>query len=133
MILSFQCGSGAGCDDGLMGTVGDYLAGIDDAGRRAALERVVAIARRLAPDAEEGMSYGMPALRFAGKPLIAVVAAAHHLSVFPFSGSIVEAVASQLDGHSLSKGTIRFDVDSQLPDGVVEQLVRLRLEEIGTP
>jgi uncharacterized protein YdhG (YjbR/CyaY superfamily) len=113
-----------------MGTVTDYLADVADDDRRAALQRVVDLARAIVPDADEGMSYGMPALRHLGKPLIAVVAAKQHLSVFPFSGSIVDAVAPDLDGFSLSKGTIRFDVGRPLPEAVVERIVRLRVAEI---
>ena len=113
-----------------MGTVTEYLDGIDDGPRRAELTRVVDIARRVVPDAEEGMGYGMPALRHRGKPLLAVVSAAKHLSLFPFSGSIVEALADDLDGYSVSKGTIRFDADRPLPESVVETLVRMRVDEI---
>lgn len=113
-----------------MGTVTDYLAGIHDAGRRAALSRVIDLARQVVPDAEEGMGYGMPALRHRGKPLVAVVSAAKHLSLFPFSSTVVDAVAGDLDGFSLSKGTIRFTADRPVPDAVVARLVRLRADEI---
>lgn len=113
-----------------MGTVTDYLAGVDEDGRRAVLTRVIDIARGLVPDTEEGMGYGMPALRHQGKPLIAVVAAAKHLSLFPFSSAVVEAVAADLDGYSLSKGTIRFDADRPVPDDLVERIVRMRAAEI---
>ncbi|MDV3222004.1 iron chaperone [Intrasporangium sp.] len=113
-----------------MGTVTDYLAGIEEADRRAALARVIELARGLVPDAEEGVGYGMPALRHRGKPLIAAVAAAQHLSLFPFSSAVVEAVAADLDGYSLSKGTIRFDADRPVPDEVVERIVRMRVAEI---
>jgi uncharacterized protein YdhG (YjbR/CyaY superfamily) len=98
--------------------------------QREVLQRVVDAARRAAPDAEEGRSYGMAALRLAGKPLVGVTAAARHLSLFPFSPAVVEAVAPDLEGYSLSKGTIRFTVDRPLPDGVVERVVDLRRAEI---
>jgi uncharacterized protein YdhG (YjbR/CyaY superfamily) len=113
-----------------MGTVTDYLADVTDDDSRAALQRVVDIALALVPGATEGMSYGMPALRHLDKPLIAVVEAKQHLSLFPFSGSIVDEVAPDLDGFSLSKGTIRFDVGRPLPEAVIEQIVRLRVAEI---
>ena len=44
----------------------------------------------------------MPALQVDGHPLIGVVAAAKHLSVFPFSADVVAAVAADLPGHALS-------------------------------
>ena len=90
-----------------MGTIGDYLAGLAPE-QRDALQRVVDVAVRAAPDAEEGTSYGMPALRLGGRPLLGITAAAKHLSVFPFSPAVVEAVAAELVGFSLSRGTIRF-------------------------
>ncbi len=113
-----------------MGAVTDYLAGVKDDARRAALEHVVAVARAIVPDAEEGMSYGMPALRHRGKPLIAVIAAKQHLSLFPFSSAVVTAVAPLLDGFSLSKGTIRFAPDHPVPDAVLHRVVELRRAEI---
>ncbi len=112
-----------------MGTLSDYLAEVPEH-QRPALQRVVDVARRIVPDAEEGLSYGMPALRYRDKPLIGVVAAAKHLSVFPFSPVVVEAVAPDLEGFSLSKGTIRFTAEQPVPDAVVERIVTLRLAEI---
>ncbi|WP_374970296.1 iron chaperone [Terrabacter sp. BE26] len=112
-----------------MGTIGDYLAGLP-AEQREALQHVVDVAARVAPDAVEGTSYGMPALRLDRHPLIGVRAAAGHLSVYPFSPAVVEAVAADLDGFSTSKGTIRFAPGHLLPDEVVERLVRLRRAEV---
>ena len=67
-----------------MGEVDDSLAALAEPAR-GCLQRVIAAARRIVPDAEEGRSYGMPALKLDGKPLIGVAAAAKHLSIFPFS------------------------------------------------
>lgn len=82
------------------------------------------------PEAEEGTSYGMPALRYMKKPLLAFLAGKHHLSIFPFSSRVVDATRDRLTGFELSKGTIRFSVDSPLPDEVVRDIVRHRIEEI---
>ena len=113
-----------------MGEVTAYLDGLD-ADRAAALRRVLAIVAEEAPETQEGKSYGMPALKVAGKPLISVIATKTHLSLFPFSGEIVERVADRLPGFSLSKGTIRFQVDQPLPDDVIRDIVRVRLAQIG--
>ena len=112
-----------------MGAVDEALAALDEPDR-SCLQHVVETARSLAPEATEGMSYGMPALKLDGKPLLAAVAAARHLSIFPFSGAVVEAVAGRLEGYSLSKGTIRFTADHPVPDDVLEDIVRLRMAEI---
>lgn len=112
-----------------MGSVDDSLADVPEPDR-ACLQRVIDIARAVVPEAVDGMSYGMPALKFEGKALIGVVAAAKHLSLFPFSAEVIDAVAGKLEGYSLSKGTIRFTRDHTVPDEVVEEIVRLRRDEI---
>ena len=112
-----------------MSEIDDYLVTVAP-DQRAALERVVDLARRTVPDAVDGRSYGMPALKYAGKGLIGILAAKDHLSVFPFSPAAVDAVRDRLPGFSLSKGTIRFSVAQPLPDDVVRDLVALRRGEI---
>lgn len=112
-----------------MGELTDYLAGLDG-DIAGALRRVVDIARELAPEAVEGTSYGMPALKVHGKALLSVMATTKHLALYPHSGAVVAAVADRLDGFSLSSGTIRFHVHQPLPDDVVRQIIRLRLHEI---
>ncbi|MCO4250696.1 iron chaperone [Pseudarthrobacter raffinosi] len=91
---------------------------------------MIDVARAVVPEAEQGMSYGMPALKFEGKPLVGVVRAGKHLSVFPFSPAVIDAVAGRLEGYSLSKGTIRFTAAHPLPNDVLEDIVRLRRAEI---
>ena len=80
----------------------------------------------LAPDAEEGTSYGVPAFIYAGRPLLGFSAAKRHLSIFPFSPEAIEAVRDRLDDFDVAKGTIRFSPDKPLPDDVLADLVRAR-------
>ena len=91
-----------------------------------------AVVEAVAPEAEEGVSYGMPAFLYAGRPLLGFRAAKRHLSVFPFSPAAIEAVKDRLAGFDLSKGTIRFSPDSPLPEDVLADVVRARKEEIAT-
>ena len=112
-----------------MGAVTDYLATLD-AGDRAAFTRVRDLAVAEAPEATEGTSYGLAALLLGGRPLLGMRAAKGHLSVFPFSPQVVEAVEDRLPGFALSKGTIRFSAAEPLPEDVVRDLVRLRRAEI---
>jgi uncharacterized protein YdhG (YjbR/CyaY superfamily) len=97
---------------------------------RQALSAIVDHVRGLVPAAEEGRSYGVPALLYRGKPLLGLAAAKTHLSLYPFSPAAVESVKDRLAGFSVSKGTIRFTVDQPIPDDVVTQLVQARVREI---
>jgi uncharacterized protein YdhG (YjbR/CyaY superfamily) len=112
-----------------VGTVDDFLSGLP-AEHGPAFRRIVALASTTAPDAEQGTSYGMPALIYRGRPLLGFAAAKAHLSIFPFSPAVVDGVRAHLDGYSLSKGTIRYTTEAPLPDDVVTEVVRLRRDEI---
>lgn len=118
-----------GVHDGGMSEVDDYFAELD-AGARDAFERVRALAMTAAPDAADGTSYGMAALRHRGKPLLGFRAGKENLSVYPFSPQAVDAVRDRLTAAAVSKGTIRFRPATPLPDEVVLDLVRFRMAEI---
>jgi uncharacterized protein YdhG (YjbR/CyaY superfamily) len=91
----------------------EYLAKLS-ADRRATLERVRKAIRAAAPEAEEGMSYGMPAF-IQGKPIAGYAASAKHCAYYPMSGAIVEALAADLEGYETSKGAIRFPIGKPPP------------------
>jgi uncharacterized protein YdhG (YjbR/CyaY superfamily) len=112
-----------------MSVVDDYFGSLDEP-TRAAFEHIRSLAMGMVPEAEDGKSYGMAALRYRGKPLLGFLAAKDHLSVFPFSPRVVESVRDRLAGFGLSKGTIRFSVAAPLPDDVLRDIVRLRVNEI---
>lgn len=116
--------------DAHMSAMDDYLAGLAPA-QKEALENVRVVVARVVPDAAEGVSYGMPAFLYAGRPLLGFRAAKRHLSVFPFSPSAVEAVSDRLEGFDLSKGTIRFSPEEPLPEDVLADVVRARKREIA--
>ena len=84
----------------------------------------------VAPEAEQGVRYGMPAYLYAGRPLLGFRAAKRHLSIFPFSPAAIDAARDALAGLELSKGTVRFTADAPISDAAVEALVRARLREL---
>jgi uncharacterized protein YdhG (YjbR/CyaY superfamily) len=100
------------------------------ADQRAALAAVRAQIAAAAPDAIEAISYGAPAFRYRGRPLMAYMAATAHCSLLPMSPAIVAAHLPELAGYETAKGTIRFTPDHPLPDGLVERIVHERMAEI---
>ena len=109
-----------------MGDVDAYLEH-QPADVRAALERVVAVVREVAPDAEQGTSYGAPAFRYGGRPLLGFKAAKGQLSLFVFDPEIIERVRDRLAGFRLTKGLVAFTPDAIPPDDVVRDMVCYRL------
>jgi len=87
-------------------------------------------AQELVPGVEEGMSYGMPALRYRGRPLISVMATKAGYSIFPFSAEVVASVLPTLDGYASTKGGIKFTAAKPLPVAAFDRLVTERRAEI---
>jgi uncharacterized protein YdhG (YjbR/CyaY superfamily) len=108
-------------------TIDQYLAGLS-ADQRAALQKLRKTIRAAAPEAEECISYSLPAFRQNGM-LVAFGARAGHCAFYPMSAMTVEAFQDQLAGYDTSKGTIRFQPDKPLPVALVRNMVKARLAE----
>ena len=108
-------------------TIDAYLARVEPA-QRAALEALRQVIRKAAPKAEEVITYGIPAFRQDGF-LIGFSASAKHCSLHPMNGHTVADFATELDGYSTSKGTIRFTPDKPLPASLVRKIVKARIAE----
>jgi uncharacterized protein YdhG (YjbR/CyaY superfamily) len=108
-------------------TIDEYLASLTG-GKRAALEKLRRAIRSAAPDAEECISYQVPAFRLDGRFLLAFGAAADHCAFYP-GAHPVQAHAAALRTYDTSKGTIRFPPDRPLPAALVRKLVRTRVAE----
>ncbi|WP_245672986.1 iron chaperone [Aldersonia kunmingensis] len=114
----------------IVGTIDEYLAGLEPEDRTV-IEHIYAVAREVEPAAEQGKSYGMPALTLRGKGLIAVMRTKKHIGLYPFSGEAVTAVGSLLDGVDADKGTVRFQPADPISDDAVRALVTFRRDQIG--
>jgi uncharacterized protein YdhG (YjbR/CyaY superfamily) len=112
-----------------MSSFDEYLATVPEP-QKAELERIRQAVRREVPEAEEGVSYGMPAFKYKKRPLLGFRASKNHLSVFPFSPEAVDAARNELVGFELSKGTVRFTPDKPIPDSALKRLLDHRLREI---
>ena len=105
------------------------LAGLP-ADQRTALQSLRKTIAANAPDAVDTISYGVPAFRYHGRPLVAYAAAKGHCSLFPMSGAVMEAYRVELAVFDTSKGTIRFRPDRPLPNALIAAIVRARMQEI---
>lgn len=109
-------------------SIDSYLRGLEPEKRRA-LEELRRAIKSIVPDAEETISYNMPAFRLDGKVIAGFIAAKDHLSYFPFSGRTVATLKTDLVKYSTSSGTIRFPVDKPLPVSLVRKLIKTRIAE----
>ena len=108
-------------------TIDEYPAPLSDE-KRAALEKLRGAIKSVAPEAEECISYQIPAFRLGGRMLVAFGAAANHCALYPGAFPL-EVHKDELKAYGSSKGTIRFQADSPLPATLVRKLVKTRIAE----
>jgi uncharacterized protein YdhG (YjbR/CyaY superfamily) len=106
-----------------------YLAALEEP-KRSTLEVLRRTILEVVPDAEQVISYRVPAFRVGGKTIAGFAAFKNHLSYLPFSGSVLPRLADELVGYSGTKSALHFPVDEPLPKDIVEKLIAARLDEI---
>ena len=94
---------------------------------QALLEQMRSALRQAAPDAEEVISYGMPAIKQKGI-LVYYAAFSKHIGFYPTSSGI-EAFQEELTEYVGGKGSIQFPLDKPLPLDLVKRIVVFRLKE----
>ena len=96
---------------------------------RQALEELRRTIAAAAPEAVEGIGYGVPAFKYRGRPLVSFGAGKDHCSFYVQSPAVMDAHRSELKGYETAKGTIRFTPDHPLPAELVTKLVKARIAE----
>ena len=110
--------------------IDEYLRAVDEP-KRQTLQTLRDTILEVVPDAEQGISYRVPAFRIGGKVVAGFAAFKDHVSYLPFSGSVLEALPEELRGYTMTKSALHFPVDRPLPKTLVRKLIAVRLEEIG--
>jgi len=108
-------------------TVDQYLDALS-AAQRESLQQLRSKIQLLAPQAEEIISYGMPAFKQNGI-LVYYAAFTHHMSLFVMP-KVLDQVRPMLGDRSTTKSAIHFTEDNPIPNTIVAQCIALRLAEI---
>ena len=108
--------------------VDEYLLALDEP-KRAALSELRDTIAAIVPDAEQCISYGMPAFKLRGKTIAGFAAFKNHLSYLPHSGSVLPQLAAETEGYTKTKGLLHFSVEQPLPKALVKKLLDARMAE----
>ncbi len=110
-------------------TIDEYLAALDER-KRSALQELRHTILGIVPNAEECISYGMPAYRLEGQVITGFAAFKDHLSYLPHSGSVLRELSGDLAGYEWTPGSLHFPIDRPLPKALVRKLIAVRRKEV---
>lgn len=105
--------------------VDEYLRRIEEP-KRSTLEALRRTILEIVPDAEQVISYKVPAFRVDSQIVAGFAAFKDHLSYLPFSGSVLPELAGELEGYTMTKSALHFPVDRPLPKTLVRKLIAAR-------
>ncbi len=106
------------------------MAGIPEPSR-SRLRQLRETIRAAVPEAAfEVISYGVPAFALQ-KPFFGYAAFKKHLSVLPFSGSLFDSFAEELEGYSHTKSSLHLPFDKPLPTALIQRLVHARVATLS--
>lgn len=108
-------------------TVDAYIAGFHGS-VQARLQKIRATIKRAAPDAEETISYGIPAFKLNG-PLIYFAGFKAHIGFYPMTAPLRRQFKKELFDYLSSKATAKFPLDKPIPYPLIERVVRFRVQE----
>jgi uncharacterized protein YdhG (YjbR/CyaY superfamily) len=92
------------------------------------LKQIRSTIQQTAPDAEESISYAMPAYKLNGKPLVYFAGYKNHIGLYA-TPSGHSRFAKELSSYKQGKGSVQFPADQPLPLSLIEKIVRFRAEE----
>jgi uncharacterized protein YdhG (YjbR/CyaY superfamily) len=111
-------------------SVDEYIAAQPEA-VRAALKRVRSTIRKAVPEAQEVISYKIPAYKLPGGPVLYFAAWKQHYSLYPATGRLVAAFQDDLALYQVGKGTIRFPLSAPVPVKLIERIAKFRAKEVA--
>lgn len=108
-------------------SITDYIAGLPSKTQKH-LQQIRALIKKLVPEAEETIRYGMPAFNLNGHYLIYFGGYRDFVSLYPAPREN-PALKAEIAAYAGGKGTVRFLLDKNLPVRLIKKIIRFRLKE----
>ncbi len=109
--------------------IDSYLETLDEP-KRSTLAQLRDSIATILPEAEQALSYGLPAFKLRGKTIAGFAAFKNHLSYLPHSGSVLAKLAQETAGYAQTKSALHFPVGEPLPQPLVMRLLETRIAEL---
>ena len=83
----------------------------------------------IVPNAEEIVSYGMPAFKVDGNIVAGIMAAKNHVGYYPFSGSVLHLFTNELAKYTTTKSALHVPIDQPLSKSLIAKLIKARISQ----
>jgi uncharacterized protein YdhG (YjbR/CyaY superfamily) len=110
-------------------TIDEYIARFPQSTQKI-LNQVRKTISKVAPEAVEVMSYGIPTFDLKKKHLIHFAAYEHHIGLYP-GAQAVEVFRDEIKSYKTSKGTIQFPIDKPMPIDLIQKITKFRVDQIA--
>jgi len=107
-------------------TVDEYISTFR-ASTKKILQDIRKTIKQAAPQAEDVISYNMPASKLNGI-LVYYAAYEKHVGFYP-TASGIEVFKNELGDYKFSKGAIQFPIDKPMPFDLITKIVKFRMKE----
>ncbi len=104
-----------------------YIAGFPE-DVRILLQEIRATIKKVAPEAEESISYGMPAFKMNGKPLVYFAGYKNHIGFYATPSGHAK-FEKELSGFKQGKGSVQFPLNAPIPLQLIAKIVKFRVRE----
>lgn len=92
------------------------------------LVKIREIVKKVAPEATEGINYGMPAYKTFGKQLVFFAAYEHHIGFYA-TPTGHEEFSAELSNYKQGKGSVQFPINQPIPYELIERITIFRVSE----
>ncbi len=107
-------------------TIDEYIAGFPPDVQEI-LQKIRALIRKEAPQAEEAIKYQMPTFVLHGN-LVHFAGFKSHIGFYPVPTGI-EAFKKELSRYPSGKGSVQFPLDQPIPYSLIGKIVKFRVKE----
>ena len=108
-------------------SIDEYIDGFPDETQKA-LREICAAIKALVPDAEEYISYKMPAFKVNGEYFIHFSAWKNHIGMYPIPAGN-DAFQKQIEPYRSAKSSLNFPLDKPMPMKLIEKFIKFRIAE----
>ncbi len=111
-------------------SVDEYIATFPE-GTQKVLQQLRGTIRKALPEAEEVISYKMPAYRLGDRPVVWFAGWKMTYSIYPLTGRLFEELKGELTPFKVNKSTLRFPLSQPVPVKLIARIAKLRAKEDG--